>query len=245
MKIESAVLDVLGNAVTEGNSLKLTGQLDRPLYVAVNKVLEAAGGKWNRKAQAHLFEGDAAEIMDAMILTGNVTNKKQELGFFPTPPAIVARMIEAAQIEPYHRVLEPSAGTGSILRSIIPSAHKTAIEINPEFIPKLALCGSGLHVIEADFLTWYSPERFERIVMNPPFAKNAAPAHVLKALTLLSPKGGRIVAIMPSSVTFRTDTLNRMVRAAIDCGGNIEALPENSFAESGTGVNTVMVTIDN
>lgn len=57
MNIDSKVLDVLGNSTMDGNSLKLTGQLDRSLYVAVNKVLELAGGKWNRKSQSHLFDG--------------------------------------------------------------------------------------------------------------------------------------------------------------------------------------------
>jgi phospholipid N-methyltransferase len=242
MNIDSAVLDVLSNATTEGNSLKLTGQLDRTLYVSTNKILEIAGGKWNRKAQAHLFDGDAAEIMDQIILTGHISNKKQELGFFPTPPAVVNRLLELAQIESGMRVLEPSAGTGNILKAIIPSADKVAVEINPEFIPKLELCGSGIHVYEGDFLSYNWPDKFDRVIMNPPFAKNVAPAHVLHALAFLK-HGGRLVSVMPSSVTFRTDTLNRMVRAAVEAGGSIEALPENSFTESGTNVNTVIVTL--
>jgi len=170
MNIDSAVLDVLSNATTEGNSLKLTGQLDRTLYVSTNKILEIAGGKWNRKAQAHLFDGDAAEIMDQIILTGHISNKKQELGFFPTPPAVVNRLLELAQIESGMRVLEPSAGTGNILKAIIPSADKVAVEINPEFIPKLELCGSGIHVYEGDFLSYNWPDKFDRVIMNPPFS---------------------------------------------------------------------------
>src|ERR1700679_1317991 len=114
MNIDSAVLDVLSNSTMDGNSLKLNGQLARPLYIATKKVLEAAGGKWNRKAQAHLFESDAAEIMDTIILTGKVTNKKQELGYFPTPTAIVKRLLELAEIEQGMLVLEPSAGQGAI-----------------------------------------------------------------------------------------------------------------------------------
>jgi predicted RNA methylase len=247
VNIDSAVLDVLSNAIMSGNSLKLTGQLDRPLYVATNKVLEAAGGKWNRKAQSHLFDGDAAEIMDQIILTGKVSNKKQELGYFPTPPAVVKRLLEIAQIEPGMRVLEPSAGTGNIVRVLIDAgAHVTAVEIDQNNCLVLqrdqAITG-GIDILHGDFLIYNWPDKFERVVMNPPFAKNVAPAHVLKALTFLKP-GGRLVSVMPSSVTFRTDTLNRMVRAAVEAGGSIEALPEDSFAESGTNVNTVIVTMN-
>lgn len=35
-------------------------------------------------------------------------------GFFPTPPAVIERMLEAAEIEPGHLVLEPSAGKGDL-----------------------------------------------------------------------------------------------------------------------------------
>jgi hypothetical protein len=98
MRIESNVLDVLGNAETIGNSLKLTGQLDRKLYVSVNKVLELAGGKWNRASQSHLFPSESAEIMDQIILTGEIANKQKELGYFPTPPLVVARLLEIAKI---------------------------------------------------------------------------------------------------------------------------------------------------
>jgi type I restriction-modification system DNA methylase subunit len=251
MNIESAVLDVLSNATMDGNSLKLTGQLDRPLYVATNKVLEAAGGKWNRKAQSHLFDGEAAEIMDQIILTGKVSNKKQELGQFFSPSAVVERVIELANIEADQRVLEPNVGSGNIAHAVFASApiHLVVVETDAALLDKFTSSytswpHSRIHAYLGDFLTM-SPDtlgKFERIVMNPPFAKNVSPSHVLKALTLLKPNG-RLVSVMPSSVTFRTDTLNRMVRAAVEAGGSIEALPENSFAESGTNVNTVIVTM--
>jgi len=247
MNIDSAVLDVLSNASMDGNSLKLTGQLDRSLYVATNKVLEAAGGKWNRKAQAHVFDGIAADIMDQIILTGTISNKKQELGQFFSPIAVVKRLLELAEIEQGMLVLEPSAGTGNIVRALIDAgAHVTAVEIDPNNCLVLqrdqAITG-GIDILHGDFLIYNWPDKFERVVMNPPFAKNVAPAHVLKALTFLKPNG-RLVSVMPSSVTFRTDRLNKMVRAAVEAGGSIEALPENSFTESGTNVNTVIVTIN-
>jgi type I restriction-modification system DNA methylase subunit len=246
MNIDSAVLDVLSNASMDGNSLKLTGQLDRPLYVATNKILEAAGGKWNRKAQAHVFDGDAAEIMDQIILTGKVLNKKQELGQFFSPIAVVERVIELAEISNGDSILEPSAGNGAILRVLrqrFPLNSITAVEIDESHTELSAM---ATRMFYGDFLDLRSVSHetgmFDRICMNPPFAKNASPAHVLKALSLLKPNG-RLVSVMPSSVTFRTDKLNKMVRAAVDAGGSIEALPDNAFSESGTNVNTVIVTM--
>jgi hypothetical protein len=52
VKIEQAVIAVLARCETNDNTLYLPfGQLDRKLYVAVNKALEAIGGKWNRSAK--------------------------------------------------------------------------------------------------------------------------------------------------------------------------------------------------
>src|SRR5262249_733704 len=71
---------------------------------------------------------------------------------FPTPPALAARMVELAEIEPEHRVLEPSAGTGNILRAI-GNADKVAVEINRGLTEILARAGvSGLRIHQADFL---------------------------------------------------------------------------------------------
>jgi len=52
---------------------------------------------------------------------------------FPTPPALAARMATFAGIEYKDRVLEPSAGTGNLLRAIVdaePTASVHAVEIN-------------------------------------------------------------------------------------------------------------------
>ena len=72
MRVDNAVLAVLSVAATEGNQLFLTGQLDRKLYEKTNKVLESAGGKWNPKAKAHVFESDAADRIDQIIVSGEV-----------------------------------------------------------------------------------------------------------------------------------------------------------------------------
>jgi len=52
MQVATDVLAVLSRAEMSGNALKIAEQLDRNMYQRTNKVLEAAGGKWNRKAQA-------------------------------------------------------------------------------------------------------------------------------------------------------------------------------------------------
>ena len=114
MRIDDEVLAVLSAAQTEGCNVFLTGQLDRKLYDRTNKVLEAAGGKWNRKARAHVFAADAFDRIDQIILSGSVEAPKDEFNFFPSPPAVVVRLMELADIEPGMVMLEPSAGRGAI-----------------------------------------------------------------------------------------------------------------------------------
>lgn len=258
MNIDTDVLDVLSNAVINENALKLTGQLDRKLYESTNKVLVAAGGKWDRKAKAHLFSSDASEIIDQIILTGVVTDRKKELGYYPTPANIVDMLITQADIRTGMRVLEPSAGRGAIVQGIFAESSRTVFcyEIDPENVKFLknnalaieqhlkCLTHHSLHVTLADFLTVVPTPTFDRVVMNPPFVKQADIHHVLHAHRFLKP-GGSLVAVMSAGVQFRTNKLTTQFRQFVDDhDGSIESLPEGSFTESGTNVNTVMVTIE-
>jgi len=50
------VLAILSAADVDDTLLTMnSGQLDRKMYLAVNKVLEMMGGKWNRKQKGHVF----------------------------------------------------------------------------------------------------------------------------------------------------------------------------------------------
>jgi methylase of polypeptide subunit release factors len=126
---------------------------------------------------------------------------------FPTPPHLVARMVEIAQIEPGHRVLEPSAGTGVLCKAItatLPTARVFAVEINPQLCKLLSQTinppeddaeGICKNVLEGDFLEVDGlGNHWDRIVMNPPFADGADIKHISHALKHLKPGGG-LVAI--------------------------------------------------
>lgn len=164
---------------------------------------------------------------------------------FPTPPELARRMVEAAGIKPEYRVLEPSAGTGNILRAIGDAPDKVAVEINPRLVEMLA-CGvvSGLRVHQADFLTCNGDlGLFDRIIMNPPFSGGQDIEHVRHAYGFLNP-GGRLVAIMSEGPFFRQDRKAAEFRAWLEeVGGESEQLPPGTFQSSGTGVSTRLVVI--
>lgn len=247
MNVSNQVLKVLSGVRIEGKNLFLEEALDRKLYTETNKVLEAAGGKWNRKAKAHVFGDDPAEVIDRVILTGQITSAKNEYGYFPTPKPIVDRMIDRAQIESGMRVLEPSAGQGAIaFRLLELGCTVDAVEILPENANVLRLRESEdkrLEVREIDFLSITPTRAYDRVLMNPPFGRQADIRHVNRALDFLKPNG-RLVAIMAYGVIFRQDRLATDFRQLVeDRGGMMAALPEGAFKESGTSVRTVMVTL--
>lgn len=243
MRIADDVLTVLGCAETNGNALVLIGQLDRKMYERTNKVLEAAGGKWNKKAKAHLFDDDAATRIDQIILSGEVEIPKDEFNYFPTPPVIVERLLDLADIQKGMHVLEPSAGQGAIaIPCAAIGAHVDTVELNDKNAD--ILITRGFDVLARDFLNVVSLGKlYDRVVMNPPFTKQQDIKHVIHALGFLKPNG-LLVSVMSASVTFRSNKLTQNFRSLVEQrGGTIEPLPEGSFKESGTGVNTVIVII--
>lgn len=244
MKVENDVLAVLSRAETNGNSLVLTGQLDRKLYERVNKVLEAAGGKWNRKAKAHIFDGEAAERAEQIMLTGSVEVPKDEFNFFSTPPAVVQRLLELADVRCGMRALEPSAGRAAIAEPLADAGCIVdCIELMPANFNILAPTPKFNSVRLADFLEVEPRPIYDRIVMNPPFMRQADIKHVMHAYRFLAP-GGLLVSVMGAGVTFRDNKLTQDFRDLVRArGGDIEALPDGSFKQSGTSVNTVVATI--
>lgn len=241
--IDPDVAKVLSRATSEGNTLKLPDeQLERDLYVRVNKVLEALGGKWNRRQRAHVFENpDFSEALADALDDGFVVPWRE--GYFPTPPNLVARVIELARIEPRHRVLEPSAGQGALAdaaATIVGTDHVTCVEINSA--NATVLWEKGYKVIERDFMTTPVIDIFDRVVMNPPFDRKQEIDHVARALDMLKP-GGWLVSIMSAAITFRSDRKTRELHELIErLGGTIEHNPEGSFKPA-TPVNTVIVTV--
>ncbi|MGB3813999.1 MAG: methyltransferase [Shinella sp.] len=243
-QIAENVLKVLDAAIVEGSKVFLTGQLDRKLYTETDKVLQAAGGKWNRSAKAHVFDGDANDALEPIILTGEYSRTKQDFGQFDTPSDLADEVVGIASINAGMKVLEPSIGIGNIaVAAERAGAIITGFEVD---VTRAAKAHSSLpkaHIKVADFLTEEPTPDFDRVVMNPPFAKQDDIRHVMHAFKFLK-AGGLLVAIMSASVMFRDNKLTSEFRDFVEArGGSIKRLPEGSFKSSGTGVNTCIVNI--
>jgi len=248
MLIDSDVLKTLVAARTEGNAVILNGQLDRNLYERTNKVLESAGGKWSRPRKAHVFEHDAFDVLEPIILTGEYSRAKQDFGQFDTPKALAAEVVREAQVAPGMQTLEPSAGVGNIAVALSEAgANVMAFEIDPKrcaMLVKAVRQSRGFNmVVKRDFLAFAAEPLYDRVVMNPPFAKQADIEHVSHAWECVKP-GGALVAIMSSGTMFRENKKAIAFRALVEAnGGLVRELPPGSFRESGTNVNAVVLTM--
>lgn len=241
MRLEQTVLQILSDSTVEGNVVKLnSGTLDRNTYLSVNKSLEYIGGKWNRKLGGHIFNSDPTELLEHVILTGSVDKPEtNSLNFFPTPNKIVKQMIDLVGINSGMSVLEPSAGQGAILEELSKLGCKLSV-VEIESINRKILEDKGFVLHGHDFLKYQGS--YDRIVMNPPFVKQADIDHVLHAFDLLN-KDGILVSVMSAGIKFRTNKKTLQLKNLIDINGEIIDLPEDSFKESGTRVNTVLVVL--
>lgn len=169
-------------------------------------------------------------------------------GFFETPLPIAALISEITGSK--GKLLEPSAGRGNLIRFAKGKAKSiTAIELRQDNASYLAQFGSDVQIIQQDFMEWSGEMLFDTIHMNPPFERIAGVgaqdvAHVMKAFKLLAP-GGRLAAIMGEGAFFRNYQQEKDFRQWLnDKGAIVVKLPEGAFKNSGTGVRTRMVVLD-
>lgn len=166
---------------------------DKTMRARVEEVLRAIGGVPMDRAGGWQFDYEPSGVLAEIVASGCIPDQRAHQ-FYPTPEELAQRVVDMAEIEDGHAVLEPSAGQGGIA-DLLPREQATCVEISP--LHCAILRAKGLHTIEADFLSWQPGRTFDRIVMNPPFSEGRARMHVQRAFEMLAP-GGRLVAIMPA-----------------------------------------------
>jgi len=247
--VDADVMEVLKTAWCEGLKLYLPpAQMERKLYERTNEVLTRIGGKWKGgKTRAHVFEDDPASLLAEVLSTG-IMPQDNPLDFYRTPAEVVERMVSIAGDMSGSIVLEPSAGDGAIVEQVVskyPSAIVHAVEVDEKRADKLRQKFSGVNVTQADFIAHDSiiPDI---VLMNPPFTlqgdKLAYITHINKAYQAMK-EGGKLVAIAPASLKFRSDKRTSDLREFVLSHGTIEDLPSGIFGESGTMVSTVLVSM--
>jgi predicted RNA methylase len=238
VNLDDATRETLLRSRIEGCNLFLPGQIPREEYQRVARAIEAAGGKWNRKAGCHVFPADVRETLNIGADTVSVVNVQQTFQAFDTPAQVAAQMCQWADLTAGDTLLEPSAGTGNLIRAAVESgifrADIVAVEIDSKKADKL----NAGEVLCRDFLSIQGfdnqPDGFDKVLMNPPFTGGADIRHVEHALKFLR-AGGRLAGICMAGP--------HRDAALMPLADTWEELPEDTFAKSGTKTRTVLFTI--
>ena len=260
--LSPAVLAALRAAIVERGLVRLP-QLDHANYDQADAVLVRLGGRWNRSRRAHVWpDGDDPTTALAAVVAAGVLpeDAKRRNGWFATPRLLANNLaynygllgldMPANQA----RVLEPSAGEGALadaLREFGVTVAGQIVCIEPDPYRAEILRAKGYYqVFETRFQDWAAtvdPERFDLVLMNPPFTEPGDPlawiTHIELAWQQVA-NGGRLVAVVPAGLGYRNHKRIHAFRRLVERYGEVEELPADSFKESGTGVRTALVVMD-
>ena len=167
--------------------------------------------------------------------------------FYPTPPEVAEKMLAKVGKLYERSILEPSAGKGDLADAAVGKLEcyyhtrcrelVHCIEIEPEL--QAAIRGKGYPLVGTDFLTFWPDEKYDLILMNPPFANGDA--HLLHAWEILD--HGDIVCLLNEQTLLNPCTSNRKLLATIiEEHGEVEHLG-SCFAEDALRKTQVRVSM--
>lgn len=185
-------------------------------------------------------------------------NSHDQNQFYPTPPELSLKLFNLVEqrIDYRTRVLDCSAGDGALLEPFL-KLKKTkvssssddqaragtnifAIEIEQDL--RYVLQGKGYSVIGTDFLSFYEPQKFNVIVMNPPF--NDGDDHLLHAWDFLEDAGELFCILNKETIDNPYSTKRKLVKSIIETNGELIDLGQAfQNARRKTNVETVLVKL--
>ncbi|KZL17665.1 hypothetical protein PsAD2_03001 [Pseudovibrio axinellae] len=210
------------------------------------------------KANKHLAEFYGEVIGDAATKDTNPDDLRSKSGlpaknlsFYATPEPVVRKLIDmdVRDCIKGKLVLEPSAGNGAIVAKCLElGATVKAIEIHPDrahMLRRFQTC--RLEVGETNFLNAKPRPVYDYVLMNPPFSGAHWMEHVIHAYDFLKP-GGVLRAVLPASAELNDTKKHRTFRKWAEqrkprYGRLWESLPPESFASTGTRINTVIIEL--
>ena len=209
---------------------------------------QGTGGKERDKASLNADPFKDAVALYYTNAKKTSRNKAAEgIDYYPTAEPLGFKMVEWAEIRPGEKVLEPSAGHGAIARFFPDSTNRHAVEPSNELAGRLALNATDVQIHETRFESYHIGNKFDVIVMNPPFgtAGKTAMDHLVKATQHLR-QGGRIVALIPEGSSMEKRYEKWMDSDAAKGIYQVAeyGLPNVAFERAGTSVKARVVILD-
>jgi hypothetical protein len=206
-RLSMGVISILGDLRFSknpaGNPVGSTAIYTKTDKVAIEKataILESIGAtvSGSKDYLYAEFDYEPFEVLNQIIFSGTVP-EQVSYQFYATQKALAEVAASKLDVKPGMDCCEPSAGTGTLAEHL-PKESTLCIELAP--VRAKVLEAKGYKTVQADFLVWAienSHARFDRLLMNPPFSKGRAKAHLTAAASLLK-SDGRLVAILPASM---------------------------------------------
>ena len=167
-------------------------------------------------------------------------NYREGKEWYATPEPVGLFMVNLAGAHSGDDILEPSAGDGAIGRYMPSDASVTFIEPSESLASRARMNNTNANVIVDGFEEHGTNNKYDAIVMNPPFGQGGSIAikHLVKAFEHLR-DGGRVVALLP------VGKMDELI-AKYQADGYFEkiytvaefTLPSSTFENAGTRVNT-------
>ncbi|MCR9222856.1 MAG: DUF4942 domain-containing protein [Hyphomonas sp.] len=181
------------------------------------------------------------------------TEVAKDLQFYRTPDELAQRIVDDYPVREGSKILEPSAGDGSFVIPLLKKGHIVeAVEYDPtrssQIIARMQAEGlKEATVRTGNFLAMEPREDFDAVYMNPPFYGTHWVDHVVHAMKFLAP-GGHLFAILPATAEIGTSARHKSFHQWMQpyddwYGRAFSDLPAESFAESGTRVQTVLLRL--
>lgn len=233
-------------------------------YDEVKPLIESTGGHWREKYKGFVFKTDTSH-------REAYSEDKEKNQFFPTPEKVAKRVVELCGLDKVnynivdsnsnYKIMEPSAGQGSLLIAIPDDvkyyAEEIVVEPNDTNIKALNIL--GYTVEEMTFEKFYDKCKFARelpyeehhgiygsithVVMNPPFSGSRDIKHTMLAYNMLQ-EGGTLVSVVSENALYYENENSEKFREWIkEVDAYIEEVPYGSFRESGTLVDTVIIKV--
>jgi type I restriction-modification system DNA methylase subunit len=249
IKITDEIRAVLDQCEFTETTVKLPdGQLDRALYVKINKLFEECSGVWSKKLKLHVFPSNPKEKLGMIVETGVLVDKIKARQAYYTPLWLVEKVVKMADVK-YKTVMEPSFGDGRFIKECMKqgACWIDGIESDEEAYEKALVDipdgETPVHLRNSDFLKWETSvdldgnfKGYDILIGNPPYKATTWLKHTLHAYKFVK-EGGKLVFILPNSI----HSNKKFQDFVADKVWEFETVPKKSFED--TDIETNIVTI--
>lgn len=176
---------------------------------------------------------DGDTLIRDVILLGCLPEKVSHQ-FYPTTARLREKMQDRLALELGETLVEPNAGKGDLLIGLDEhKANTTCIEISEVHASILDAKGYNVHCGDFLELSKLYVGKFDAALLNPPYTKHQAKAHMYAAINTLN-ETGRAVGLLPASLIGKLSKDN--VRF------DYSEVFKGEFLDDGAKVNVVIVT---